>query len=75
MKRLCSLVPDNFPKKMTIEHSVAVGSPVTEIARFAKEKEADMIVVGTHGRTGIARMLMGSTAEGRCSRRRVRCWS
>ena len=64
MKRLSSLVPENFPKKMTIERSVVVGSPVAEIARFAKEKEADMIVVGTHGRTGLARMLMGSTAEG-----------
>jgi nucleotide-binding universal stress UspA family protein len=64
MKQLSSLVPENFPKKMTIERSVLVGSPTTEIARFAKEKEADMIVVGTHGRTGLARMLMGSTAEG-----------
>jgi nucleotide-binding universal stress UspA family protein len=64
MNRMCSLVPENSPKKMTIERYVVAGSPVTEIARFAKEKEADMIVVGTHGRTGLARLLMGSTAEG-----------
>jgi len=33
------------------------------IAQFAEEKEADLIVVGTHGRKGLSRMLMGSTAE------------
>lgn len=64
MKQLCSLVPENSPKKMTIERHIVAGSPITEIARFAKEKDADLIVVGTHGRTGLARMLMGSTAEG-----------
>jgi nucleotide-binding universal stress UspA family protein len=63
MDRLSSMVPENKQKEMRIEPCVVIGSPVREIARFAKEKEADMIVVGTHGRTGVARVLMGSTAE------------
>jgi len=39
------------------------GTPFLEILRTAKEKEADLIVVGTHGRTGLDHVLFGSTAE------------
>ena len=39
------------------------GTPFLEILRTAKEKHADLIVVGTHGRTGLDHVLFGSTAE------------
>jgi nucleotide-binding universal stress UspA family protein len=39
------------------------GVPLTEIVRFAQEWGADLIVMGTHGRTGIQHFLIGSTAE------------
>jgi nucleotide-binding universal stress UspA family protein len=39
------------------------GGPVTEILRFARERDADLIVMGTHGRTGIKRLFIGSVAE------------
>ena len=39
------------------------GSPGTHMAAFADELGADLIVVGTHGRTGLDRMLLGSVAE------------
>ncbi len=42
---------------------VATGKPFVEIIRTAKEQNADMIVLGTHGRTGLAHILIGSTAE------------
>jgi len=39
------------------------GEPVDQILRVVKELNADLIVIGTHGRTGFARLLMGSVAE------------
>ena len=39
------------------------GPPAAEIARIAMEQKFDLVVLGTHGRTGLARFLMGSVAE------------
>ncbi len=39
------------------------GTPFLEILRTAKEKNVELIVVGTHGRTGLDHVLFGSTAE------------
>lgn len=46
-----------------IEPLVAVGSPAVEITRCAKDNKVDAIVTSTHGRTGLAHLLMGSVAE------------
>lgn len=40
-----------------------LGHPVDEIIRFAEEERIDMIVMATHGRTGLKHVLMGSIAE------------
>jgi nucleotide-binding universal stress UspA family protein len=40
-----------------------VGVPWQEIVRLAVEEHADMIVMGTQGRTGLERLLLGSVAE------------
>jgi nucleotide-binding universal stress UspA family protein len=39
------------------------GNPYEAILRVAKEWEADLIVLGTHGRTGLSHLLIGSVAE------------
>jgi nucleotide-binding universal stress UspA family protein len=39
------------------------GGPYLEIVRYAKEREIDLIVMGTHGRGFVAHLLMGSVAE------------
>jgi nucleotide-binding universal stress UspA family protein len=46
-----------------IERLVLTGVPHEEITKFAEEKKIDLIVLGTHGRRGLDRMLFGSTAE------------
>ena len=46
-----------------LEHVVLKGIPYEEISRFAADNKIDLIVLGTHGRKGIDRMLFGSTAE------------
>lgn len=42
---------------------VASGTPAVEIVRYAAREGIDLIVVGTHGRTGVTRALLGSVAE------------
>jgi universal stress protein A len=39
------------------------GQPIDEIRRFAALREIDLMVMGTHGRTGLAKLMMGSVAE------------
>jgi len=45
------------------ERRLEKGDPVAETLRVARELHADLIVMGTHGRTGLSRLLMGSVAE------------
>jgi nucleotide-binding universal stress UspA family protein len=45
------------------ERRLEQGDTVTEILHVAQEVPADLIVMGTHGRTGLGRLLMGSVAE------------
>ncbi len=47
--------------RVTIEK--AVGEPAAEIVAFAKRAGIDLLVLGTHGRTGLEHALMGSVAE------------
>lgn len=46
-----------------IERIVVKGRPYEEILKFARENKADLIVIGTHGRKGLDRVIFGSTAE------------
>jgi nucleotide-binding universal stress UspA family protein len=46
-----------------VEHRLEDGDPAAEILGVAQEIHADLIVMGTHGRTGLGRILMGSVAE------------
>lgn len=46
-----------------VEAVTAVGEPAHEIVTWATEKGVDLVVVGTHGRTGLTHALMGSVAE------------
>lgn len=47
----------------TLDTEVRPGEPAAEINQAARDWKADMIVLGTHGRSGISHLLMGSVAE------------
>ena len=54
--------PDQLPIKKAVPLLV-VGTPVTRILEIAKKKKARMIIIGSHGRTGLSHLLVGSKAE------------
>ena len=62
LKELLSKVKPADPQ-IDYEHHMITGEPADSIARFADENNIDIIVMGTHGRTGLMRLLMGSVAE------------
>ncbi len=53
-------IPDGA---VPVDRRLLVGDPATEIVRIAEEEPCDVVVMGTHGRTGLGRLLMGSVAE------------
>ena len=58
---LHKIVPDD--PQLIFSHQLIQGDPAAEIVNLAKAEHVDLIVLGTHGRTGVARLLLGSTAE------------
>ena len=60
-KLLALVVP--FDQGISYEHRILLGDPAPEIVKLAEEEKVDLIVLGTHGRTGLSRLLMGSVAE------------
>ena len=58
-----SFVADGFRGTENVETRIASGVPYREILREARESGADLIVIGTHGRTGVEHVIFGSTAE------------
>jgi nucleotide-binding universal stress UspA family protein len=61
LTRLRDLMLDGF--QGTWEAEVATGPPAEAIVRVAHVRGADLIVMGTHGRTGLPHVLLGSVAE------------
>jgi nucleotide-binding universal stress UspA family protein len=62
-RRLAALVDRAKKAAVKVEFLVTEGVPAEEILRAARRRHADMIVIGTHGRTGLGRVFMGSVAE------------
>lgn len=57
------VVKDGAPEGVDVETQVLEGNPAVEITKFANENGVDLIVMGTLGKSGIDRILLGSTAE------------
>jgi nucleotide-binding universal stress UspA family protein len=61
LTQLRDLMPEAFHGTWGAE--LAAGYPAETIVRVAEERKADLIVMGTHGRTGLQHVLLGSVAE------------
>jgi universal stress protein A len=63
MEQLERLPSDGWENCQKIVRVNKSGIPFSEILQYAKGEEIDLIVIGTHGRSGLAHLLMGSVAE------------
>jgi len=64
-ERIQKMLEDVRPRDSAVrfEHRLTMGDPAGEVVRLAGDEGCEMIVMGTHGRTGLTRLLMGSVAE------------
>jgi nucleotide-binding universal stress UspA family protein len=66
MQRFLKKMRKGYPGQKPIKEAqplLVVGTPVTRIVEVAKKKQARMIILGSHGRTGLSHLLVGSKAE------------
>jgi nucleotide-binding universal stress UspA family protein len=59
----CLQVATDIAGDIPIDTEIQVGKPDQEIIDYAEEENIDMIIMGSHGRTGTARLVLGSVAE------------
>jgi len=62
-RRLIEFQQDYFGDYPYIRRAVLTGNPAEEILKYIKLAEIDMVIMGTHGRKGLDRMIFGSVAE------------
>jgi len=62
-KELAKLAVDEVRGEVSADALVRVGSPAVNIIEVARSLPADLIVISTHGRTGLRHVLLGSVAE------------
>jgi nucleotide-binding universal stress UspA family protein len=60
---LLSVASADFEEFVHVKPLVRTGKPFREIVSLARQENIDLIVIATHGRTGLNRMVLGSTAE------------
>ena len=62
-KHLDALAAKAKAAGVRVKVSLVEGQPAKEVTRFAKKLHADLVVIGTHGRTGLAKLFLGSIAS------------
>lgn len=62
-KALESLLPASWTPGKRVHRATRMGNTYIEIVRYAKEHKIDLLILGTHGRSALMHMLLGSVAE------------
>ena len=62
-EQLNVVLSSDAKEAIKVSEIIQIGVPFVEIIKVAKEKEVDLIVMGTHGRTGLSHVFIGSVAE------------
>lgn len=57
------VIDSQWSADRTVVHAIVEGSPKVEIIQYARKHDIDLIVLATHGRTGLSHVIMGSVAE------------
>jgi nucleotide-binding universal stress UspA family protein len=63
LERMAKLIENNRANNRNCKGEVLLGDIVDEIVKYAKDENADMIVIGTHGAKGLEKILFDSEAE------------
>jgi len=62
-RQLKTILPAEERGAVETETVILKGNPFLEIIRYAHEQDVDLIIIGTHGRSGVEHIIFGSTAE------------
>jgi nucleotide-binding universal stress UspA family protein len=62
-RALAGVLDPQWSTGQKVIYAVLEGSPIVEIIRYARKQDIDLIVLATHGRTGLAHVILGSVAE------------
>ena len=62
-QELDKLAKEQIPEGVPVKTIIKTGKPFVEIVETARELDIDLIIISTHGRTGVEHILFGSTAE------------
>lgn len=62
-EELNNLAKKEIPGELKTKTTVKTGKPYIEIINFASEEKVDLIIIATHGHTGVEHILFGNTAE------------
>jgi nucleotide-binding universal stress UspA family protein len=54
---------DSEKMDLAVEEVLIVGSPIHDMEKIVKKTNSDLVVIGTHGKTGLEKLIMGSVAE------------
>lgn len=62
-KKLEEFSEQNLDTSINLKTKVGIGSPAEEIIKYATEQEISLLIIGTHGKSGLDRAIFGSVAD------------